>query len=202
MAIFANANTLITLKRATSYILEATTPAASMSPTRQPANASRVLLHASGSPSGSVTISGTVSGSADTEVLSWTGTAGARVSVKTFSAVSGLTSTLSGGTSIYGQAVGAGGQPDANKLSDIVVGYPVVLYQKNQPGWRGAAAGHEVEADAVVKFPYAEAFTPRVGDLLTTDTSETYEVISVHARSGGLRPSGWSLAVKRREGRT
>lgn len=198
---FALATTLITLKRATSYVLDSVTIAASLSPSRQPSSASRILVHASGSPSGNVTVTGTVNGASDTEVLSWTGTAGARVTIKTFSAVTSLTSTLTGGTTIYAQAVGAGGQPEANKLTDILFGFPVSLIQKNQPGWKGLAAGHEETADAVAKLAYLDIYTPAEGDLLTTDGSETYEVKAAHLRGGGLRPSVWILILQKRQGR-
>lgn len=198
---FALATTLITLKRATSYVLDSVTISASLSPSRQPSSASRLLVHASGSPTGNVTVTGTVSGVTDTEVLSWSGTAGGRVTVKTFSAVTSFTSSLTGGTSIYAQAVGAGGQPEANKLTDILSGFPASLIQKNQPGWKGLAAGHEETADAVAKLAYLDIYTPAEGDLLTTDTSETYEVKSVHLRGGALRPGEWILVLQKRQGR-
>lgn len=198
---FALATTLITLQRATSYVLDSVAFAASLTPSRQPASASRLLLHATGSPSGNVTITGTVGGVSDTEVLSWSGSAGTRVSVKPFSAVTGFTSTVTGGTALYAQAVGAGGQPDANRLTTITTGYPASVIQKNQPGWRGLAPGHEPEGDAVAKVPYAETFTPTRGDLLTTDQSETYEVVSVELRGGGLRPADWIVMLQRRQGR-
>lgn len=198
---FALATTLITLKRATSYVLDSVTISASLSPSRQPSSASRLLVHASGSPTGNVTVTGTVSGVTDTEVLSWSGTAGGRVTVKTFSAVTSFTSGLTGGTSIYAQAVGAGGQPEANKLTDILANFPASLIQKNQPGWRGLAAGHEETADAVAKLAYLDIYTPAEGDLLTTDGSETYEVKSVHLRGGALRPGEWILVLQKRQGR-
>lgn len=198
---FALATTLITLKRATSYVLDSVTISANLSPSRQPSSASRLLVHASGSPTGNVTVTGTVSGVTDTEVLSWSGTAGGRVTVKTFSAVTSLTSTLTGGSSIYAQAVGAGGQPEANKLTDILSNFPASLIHKNQPGWKGLAAGHEETADAVAKLAYLDTYTPAEGDLLTTDGSETYEVKSAHLRGGALRPGEWILAIQKRQGR-
>lgn len=201
MSPFALATSLITLKRATSNVLDSVTIAASLTPDRQPSSASRILIHASGSPTGNVTVTGTVNGASDTEVLSWTGTAGARVTIKTFSAVTSLTSTLTGGTTIYAQAVGAGGQPEANKLTDILSNFPAPLIQKNQPGWKGLAAGHEETADVVAKLAYLDTYTPLAGDLLTTDGSETYEVKSAHLRGGGLRPSVWILILQKRQGR-
>ena len=201
MTPFALATTLITIRRATSYVLDSVAVASSLTPNRQPSSASRILVYASGSPTGTVTLTGTVGGVTDTEVLTWTGAAGARVTVKTFSAVSGLTSTLTGGSTIYGQAVGAGGQPEANKLVDVLSGYPASLIQKNQPGWKGLAAGHEETADAVAKLAYLDVYTPVEGDLLTTDTGDTYEVKSAHLRGGALRPSEWILVLQKRQGR-
>lgn len=201
MTSFALAATLITIRRATSYVLDSVAIAASLTPNRQPSSASRILVYASGSPTGTVTLTGTVGGVTDTEALTWTGAAGARVTVKTFSAVTSFTSTLTGGSTIYAQAVGAGGQPEANKLVDVLTGFPASLIQKNQPGWKGLAAGHEETADAVAKLTYLDVYTPAEGDLLTADTGDTYEVKSAHLRGGALRPGEWILVLQKRQGR-
>lgn len=201
MTSFALAATLITIRRATSYVLDSVAIAASLTPNRQPSSASRILVYANGSPTGTVTLTGTVGGVTDTEALTWTGAAGARVTVKTFSAVTSFTSTLTGGSTIYAQAVGAGGQPEANKLVDVLTGFPASLIQKNQPGWKGLAAGHEETADAVAKLTYLDVYTPAEGDLLTADTGDTYEVKSAHLRGGALRPGEWILVLQKRQGR-
>ncbi len=195
------ATSLITVQRATSLILDSRAPASSLTPDRQPAVASRVLVKVTGPGSGTVPITGTVAGVTDTEVLTWTGTAGSRVSVKTFSAVSGFTSTLTGATAIQAQAVGAGGQPDANALTAIRSSTPASVILKNQPGWRGLAPGHELTADAVVKVGYEEVWAPQRGDLIVVDGTQTYEAISVEVRGGALRPREWIVVVQRREGR-
>lgn len=197
---FALATTLITIQRPTSYVRDSASISASMTADRQPAIPSRLLLHAAGSPSGSVVVAGTVAGVSDTETLSWSGSAGARVTVKTFSAVTGFTSTLSGGTALYALAVGAGGQPEVNKLTTITTGFPASLIQRNQPGWKALAPGHEPSADAVLKVAYQEAFTPKIGDIVT-DGTDTYETIFVDLRGGRLRPAEWIVILQRRQGR-
>lgn len=198
---YALATALITIQRPTSYVLDSVAFAASLTPDRQPASASKLLLYATGSPSGNVTITGTASGASDTEVVSWSGSAGPRVTVKSFSAVTSFTSTVTGGTNLYVQAVGAGGQPEANKLTTITTGLPVSVVQKNQPGWKGLSAGHEQTADAVAKIPYDGVLTPKAGDLVTADGTDAYEVVSVELRGGGLRPGTWIVVLQRRQGR-
>lgn len=199
---YALATSLITVQRTTSFVLDSRTPASSMSPDRQPASASAIMVRVTGPGTGTATVTGTVGGVSDSETLTWTGTAGSRVTVKRFSAVSAITSSLSGATAIQAQAVGAGGQPEANALTAVRTGTPASVIQKNAPGWRAYAPGHEVEADAVVKVPYEEVWAPAVGDLIVVDGTQTYEAVSVEVRGGGLRPSEWIVVVKRREGRT
>jgi hypothetical protein len=97
--------------------------------------------------------------------------------------------------------VGAGGQPDANALTAIRSSTPASVILKNAPNWRTYAPGNETSADAVVKVPYEEVWTPQRGDLIVVDGTQTYEAISVEVRGGALRPREWIVVVQRREGR-
>lgn len=201
MSPFALGTHLITIQRPTSFVLDSRSPASSMAVSRQPASACRVMVKLTGTPTGTVTVAGTVAGVADAEVLTWTGAAGARVTTKAFSALTGFTSSLSGGAAVQAQAVGAGGQPDANVLTSVLSGLPASVIRRNQPGWRAFDPGHEQEGDALVKLPYLDTYTPLVGDLVSTSV-DAFEAISVELRGGDLRPSEWIVFLKLRKGRT
>lgn len=200
MTAYANANALATLYRPTASVLDARTPAGSMSVDRQPAQAAPIMVVLAGSPTGTVTVAGTVSGAADTETLTWTGAAGARVTVKSFSALSGITSALSGATSARADAVGKGGAPLTATLRTIASGIPVGVRRKNQASWAGGVAGHERQSDATCVWPYEETYELAVGDLVDVE-SVTFEVVRVERRGGGLRPVSWLVELRERAGR-
>lgn len=197
---YANALALATLYRPTASVLDSRVPAASMSADRQPAQAAPVLVALTGTPTGTVTVAGTVSGAADTETLTWTGTAGARTTVKSFSAISGFTSSLSGATAIQANATGKGGAPLAATLRTLTTGIPVGIRRKNQSGWSGTPAGHEKRTDAACVWPYEETYTIQPGDLVEAD-GVTYEVTRAERRGGGLKPMTWALELQERAGR-
>lgn len=197
---YALANALATLYRPTASVLDSRAPAGSMTPDRQPAQAGPVLVTLTGTPTGTVTIAGTVSGVADTEALSWAGAAGGRTTVKSFSAISGITSSLSGATAIQANATGRGGAPLAATLRTLATGIPVGIKRKNQSSWSGAPAGHEKRSDAACVWPYEEGYTIQPGDLVEADGA-TYEVTRAEKRGGGLKPTTWALELQERAGR-
>ena len=196
---YANATSLATLYRPTASVLDSRTPAASMTPDRQPATAAPVLVTLTGTSTGTVTVSGTVAGVSDSEALSWAGVAGAKVTVKSFSAITSITSSLSGATAIQANAVGKGNAP-VTTLRTLTTGIPVSIRRKNQGGWSGNPAGHEKRSDASCVWSYEETYTVQPGDLVEAD-GVTYEVTRVEKRGGGLRPVTWLLELQERAGR-
>lgn len=199
-SIFGMATNTCTWKRATAYVLDAVAVAASHSPTRQPVRASCVQVRLQGSaPAGTVTVAGTVAGVADTEVLTWTGTAGYRATVKQFTALTPFTPSLTGATTIDAQAVGLDGQPQAATYA-IATGLPVHV-RHDSGRWPLEPPGGERKARATARVQYEDTWAPRQGDIVDLDTGETWEVIAAPRKGGGLRPDHWVVTLEQREGR-
>ncbi len=199
-SILGMANALATWKRSTSSVLDSTTAAASHAPDRQPVRASCAQVQLGGSPSGTVTVAGTVQGAADTEVLAWTGTAGTRCTVKQFTAISGITTSLSGATTIAVEAVGPGGQPQATTYT-LKSGHPVMITEDRAPSWLGQPPGHERKRGATCRVQYEETWAPRQGDVVVLGTGETWEVVGTPRPGGDLYPEFWLVKLEQREGR-
>lgn len=197
--VFSMATHLSTWYRVTALILDAAVPAGTHTASRQPVRASCMQVKLSGSPVGTVTISGTVDGVADTEVLTWTGTAAHRVTWKAFTAVSGITTSLSGAGSIEITAVGADGSPQVDTVT-LKEMWPVVYRDYGINSYRQESPGNEKKVSGVVLVAYDESWKPREGDVVTLDTGETYDIAGVPTTGGGLQPDHWKVRVNRREG--
>lgn len=197
--IFSMATNLSTWYRVTALILDSATPAGSHTASRQPIRASCMQVQLSGSPTGTVTISGTVDGVADTEVLTWTGTAANRATWKAFTAVSGISTSLSGATAIEITAVGSDGSPQVDTVA-LKEGWPISYRDYGIQSYRQESPGNEKKASGVMLVAYDETWKPREGDVVTLDTGETYDVAGVPTTGGGLQPDHWKVRVNRREG--
>lgn len=199
MSIFALATTLVTWKRSTAYVLDSVAVAASHAPDRQPVRASCVQVKVAGAPVGTVTIAGTVDGVADTEVLTWAATAGARATMKQFTAVSAITTSLTGATTIEAQAVGTSGQPQSSTYT-VKSGHPVQLVEDSSPRWPAATPGHERTNTATCRVQYEETWAPREGDVVVAGTGETWQVAGRPRVGGELGPDHWRVRLEQREG--
>ena len=197
------ASDLVALYRKTAYIVDAEEISASPSVDRQPVRKSIVsveVYHVSGSDSGSgtVTISGTVDGSADSEVLSLSIGESADT-VKLFTAVSSIATSgfsVSPAPYIRVQALGRGGEVQEQNYS-VVSDWPAQIDRSSQR-WTGGVEGLGVVAKPKVLIDYAETFTPRIGDIVKTESSEEFIVRGVVEQRSGYRPLHWELSVDRR----
>lgn len=199
MSVFSMATTVVTWKRSTAYVLDSVAVAASHTPDRQPTRASCVQVKLTGSPTGTVTITGTVEGVSDSEALTWTGSAGARVTMKQFTAITTITTSLSGGTLIDAQAVGTSGQPQASTYT-LKAGHPVQLSEDHSPRWPGAMPGHERTNTSTCRVQYEETWAPRQGDVVVAGTGETWHVVGNPRVGGELGPDHWRVRLEQREG--
>lgn len=196
--IMALANTTVTWKRSTALLLDSVAVASSHTPSRQPVRATCIQVKLTGTPTGTVTITGTVDGVADSEVLTWTGTAGARATVKQFTAHTSYATSLTGAVLIEATAVGPSGQPQASTY-DLKVGHPVELVE-DSGAWPGTIPGHERTNHATLRVQYEETWAPRQGDILTSATGETWQVESIPRVGGALSPDHWKCRIMQREG--
>lgn len=191
------ATDVVTWYRATAVLLESSAPAASMAPTRQPVRETPVQVHVTGSPVGTVTVRGTVSGVTGSEVLTWTGAPGYRFTRKRFTALTNAVTSLTGATAVEMTAVGPDGSPQL-ALSAIRTGLPVVIDERSTGSAPARVQGDQEERDILIQVDFEETWTPRRGDRVTTTTGQTYEVQRVqNASGGGLSSPGWSCAAKR-----
>jgi len=197
--IFSIATNTSTWYRSTALVLDAAAPVASHTASRQPVRASCLQVQLTGTPTGTVTISGTVEGVADTEVLTWTGTPAHKVTRKAFTAISGIATSLSGAVSIAITAVGADGSPQA-ATETLKSGWPVVFKERSLSSYRQEAPGNEKKVGGVILVAYEETWRPREGDLVVLDTGETLEVVGIPTTGGGLQPDHWKVQSNRREG--
>lgn len=197
----ALANCLVTVKRSTAYVLDSVAPAASHSPNRQPVRASPMQVTLAGStPAGTVTISGTVNGAADTETLTFTG-AGTKVTVKSFTAITTITTSLTGTTSIAVQAVGPGGSPQVTTYT-LKSGLPVNRRVWDSQSWPVTVPGTVQKEGATFRVQYEDVWEPRQGDIFEVEgTGEDYEVVGRPRSHGNFAPDHWIVRAELRQGR-
>lgn len=194
-------NCTVTIKRLTAMLLEAIAVAASHTMTRQPLHAGPVQVEVTGTPTGTVTVAGTVNGLADTEVLTWAGTAGVREVVKPFSAISGLTTSLTGGTLISVKSVGPGGAPQ-NVLRTVVSGMPANRQIRGSQGYTMLIPGMERKEGAKFLIQYEETWRPRAGDLVIVDgLGDEYEAVGAPRAVGDFTPDHWVVQADLHMGR-
>jgi hypothetical protein len=199
-------NRTVTIKRQTASVLDAATAAATMSADRQPVQASCLQFTVSGGTTGSgtVTIAGTVGGSSDSEVLTFTAN-GVQCTVKQFTAIDSSGITTSGladeGTvpTISAQAVGVDGSPQ-NTSYNIVTGRPAQFDYGGGPmghGWEARNPGANVTGGAAIMMAIEDIWSPRVGDLITDDQSETWLVQGFEKKQDRFVPTHWEMIVSR-----
>lgn len=195
--LFPMATNLVTWQRSTAFLLELTTPGATHSPALQIVGEACVQVQLTGTPTGTVTVSGTSNGSTASEVLTWDGSPGYRVTTRKFTGAVELVVNQSGGSQIAAKVIGHGGDPA--RMVSIVRGpqHPVSVEDVTESRGRIHGQGDQAEGTHRILVPYEDAWAPRRGDLVTDDMSgEVYEVIAVGKPPGELHPSHWSCRAK------
>lgn len=206
MSLYTIGNRTITIKRQTAFILDAVAAAATMSADRSPVQASclQFVVSDGTTGSGTVTIAGTVGGSSDSEVLTFTAN-GVKCTVKQFTAIdaSGITTTglADEGTipTISGQAVGVDGSPQ-NASYNVVTDRPAQFDYgggTQSHGWEARNPGTNVTGGAAILIPFEDSWSPRVGDLVTDDQSETWLVQGVEKKQDRFVPTHWEMIASR-----
>lgn len=204
MSIFPHATSLVTWKRSTAFVLDSTALAGSHAVDRQPAQECVVVVRVTGSPTGTVTVAGTVGGSPDTEVLTWTGSAGYRQTKKRFTALTTLTPSIAGGTNIEAKAAGADGNP-VLALYNIKTGFPVTIMDIREGRAENRREGDGEEGDRRILVQYEDVWRPRRNDRVIDDrTGEVYVIGKVSPRAGTLYQSEWACTavIQNDEGET
>lgn len=206
MSLWTIGNRTVTIKRQTAFVLDAATVVATASADRQPVQASCIQVVVSGGTTGSgtVTIAGTVGGSSDSEVLTFTEN-GVKCTVKQFTAIDASGITTSGladeatPPTISVQAVGVDGSPQ-NTSYNVVTGRSAQFDYgggTQSHGWEARNPGTNVTGGASVLMPIEDIWSPRVGDLITDDVSETWLVQGVEKKQDRFVPTHWEMIVSR-----
>ena len=195
-------NCTCTIKRQTAMLLELTTVAASMTVTRQPLRAATLEVKVTGSPVGTVTLAGTVNGSADTEALTFAGTAISKTTYKKFTAITGITTSLTGGTQLSVKAVDPDGSPQ-NLYYTLKSGHPATFHVGGGGNQYQERPGQNTTNRMQSRIPYEDIWEPQNLDLFIHDqTGETFEITNIERQPGGsFAPRFWKLQLTQREGR-
>lgn len=201
MTLFHFAGDLVTWKRTSAYVLDSVVAWASVPGDRQPVRASLIQVHLGGTPSGTVTISGLVDGAPDTEVLTWTGSAGFRVSKKRFTG--SLTFAVSAGAQgglVEAKAVGAGGEPQMALEVVKGPGHPVTIEDVTEGDSPVRRQGSQAEGTHRLLVQYEDVWEPRRGDRVVNDTTgDVYEVRRVERKGNGLWTTHWACKARRED---
>ena len=206
MSLWTIGNRVVTVKRQTSFVLDAATALATMSADRQPIVASCLQVTVSGGTTGSgtVDIAGTAGGSATSETLTFTAN-GVQCSISKFTAIDASGITTSGladeatAPTISIQAVGVDGSPQSSNY-DVVSGRYAQFDYGGGPmghGWEARNPGANVTGGAAILMPIEDVWSPRVGDLIEDDQSETWLVQGIEKKQDRFVPTHWEMIVSR-----
>ena len=200
MSLFANANSLVTWKRSTAFILDSVNAAASHTGDRLPARESTVQVRLQGTPTGTVTVSGTVDGTpAQTEVLTWAGATGYRITRKRFTGAITFTLSQSGATTIEAKAMGTGGDPQTVLYTVKGPGHPVTVEEVNEGLAPVRREGSQEGGTHRILVQYEDVWKPRHLDRVVDDNNgDVYEIMKVQRKpEGGLYTTHWACKCKR-----
>jgi len=193
---------LVTWKRATAFVLDSVAVGASHSSDRNPVRAAHLQVRLNGSPTGTVTVGGTVDGSPGTEVLTWAGDSGFRMTRKQFSGAITFTVSQSGGTTIECKAVGAGGDVLISLFIVKGPGHPVSFEVINDGGSPARSQGSQEEGTDRILVSFEEVWKPRKEDRVVEDrTGDVWVILKVEERMGALYPEYWACRAKRLDGK-
>lgn len=202
MSLFPISSDLVTWKRTTAFVLDSVTVGASHASDRNPVRSAHLQVRLNGSPTGTVTVGGTVDGSPETEVLTWAGSSGFRMTRKQFSGAITFTLSQSGATTIECKAVGAGGDVQVSLYIVRGPGHPVSFEVINDGGSPARRQGSQEEGRDRILVQFEEVWTPRKGDRVVEErTGDVWEVMKVEERMGALYPEYWACRAKRLDGK-
>lgn len=194
MSTMSLANALVSWYRSTSTILASVVVAASHVPDHQPGRKSVARVSLTGTPTGTVVVSGTVDGVSDSETLTWAGTAGARSTTKEFTAFTTFVTSLSGAVLIDVQAHGVDGQPQ-EWLAQVQSGYPVQIQDVTFPYSTILKAGTNATGAVRINVDWTDTWVPRIGDVVKDEgiADAIYRVTGLSTKRGSLGPSHWQV---------
>ena len=200
MSISAMAGRFITVYRRTALLLDSATATASMSADRQPPT-STLVAFTTDSGTDTVTVSGTVGGAPDSEVLTFAA-AGTQRTRKLFTALDVPAFALSAGlvgATVQARAEGQDGS--RNHMRTTLVTDVRAHLNRGGARWPNTVAGTAEVERTWFGIDYTTAWAPQEGDVFVDqDSAEQWRVVGTPDWLGGIRPHHWEVRVTRREG--
>lgn len=195
-------NRRFTVYRRTAILVAAATLAASHSAAITPTVPYAVEVEISGSGTlGTVTITGTIGGTAgQTQVLTF-GSAGRQATTKVFDRATTIAVTTSGwvGTwTITVRAVNRDGS-QIKELSSVATSWPGRL-SRTGGTWGGTGKGSQQMETPLLFMLYTATWSPRAGDeAVDSFSGERWRFESIPTIDGMTSPSHWEIPVNRAE---
>lgn len=201
MLMSALASALVTFKRLTDKIVDAVAVTSSVTVIRQPSRECCLQVYLTGSPSGTVILTGLVNGSSASETLTFSA-GGVQTTMNQFSSVTSITTSLSGGVLIDVRAVDPDGSPQTWYYT-LKTGHPVSFRaggRQNQVQERG---GQVTKNAMKARVDYEDVWEPLQQDVVYNEsTGETFVVTGVETQMNSfLAPRSWLLTLEEDEGR-
>lgn len=196
-----------TFYRRTARLVDEVSASASVSVDRQPRVASHAEVRVAGGTTGSgtVTINGSDSSGATSEVLTFTGN-GTQVTTTRWLSISSIDTTglddEATVATIEVRAVSADGTSNLLRYA-VASGRPVAFSFTGAAKYPALAQGSSELDQAIVLVDYEQVWTPRVGDVAVDDVnSDEWEVRAVREQivGFGVRPHHYRLTANRLSG--
>lgn len=205
-------NELITVRRATAYVLDRTSAASTMSWSRQPPRDSVIefrVWNDGTSGTGTITVAGTSSGLLTTETVVASGPGYYRTTRRYTGLVGLTTSGLDNEASVptlEAQAAGADGSRQETHYT-VVSGWPAAIMLGGNSGamiaggaWpNNQFAGRFQNADAIGIIARDETWAPREGDLIDDSVGRTWQVVGHPQVAGTIANRHWHLRLRHYE---
>ncbi len=191
-------HTFVDVLRSTAFVLDAAEAAVSMTPDRGPARRGRFDVSVQGGTAntGTVTLTGTLDGSPQVEVLTFTGSSVKRCAELfdglTLVETSGLADETAKPT-LSVKAVDEDGSAQPTTYT-VAADRPADVSYGGGGDWPTARSGSHDDDEALIGLPYEEVYAPRRGDMVRPrDTAEVWLVRSARPIPSKYQPQLWEL---------
>ncbi len=193
-------NCTILWRRTNAVLLDAVAIATTYALNATPIAAAQVEVTLVGTPTGTVTVTGTRGGAGVTEVLTWTGANAVKVTYKTMDVIISIATSLTGATALTARAMAPDGSPHGVLTTVRGPGWPAHMDESTDPRTDTLTPGATTARTMYFHIPFEYTATPAVGDLITNEqTGEVYRVEGQQALPSPMQPIQWQCRTKPRQ---
>lgn len=192
-------NCTVLWRRVSAVLLNAVTVAALHTVNATPVAAAQVEVALGGTPTGTVTITGTQGGSTVTETLIWTGVASPPVlcTYRAMDVVTSIATSLTGATTITARLVAPDGTPHGVLTTIRGPAWPAFMDESTDPRTDQASPGKGTVRLMYCHLPFEYGILPMVADQITNEqTGEVYRVEGYQPLPSGMQPSQWQCRLR------